>query len=157
MNELDPLWSPNLLMACLVSVSVSGLSCPTLTLSALAVPSCPSNFDFTWVSAPVSPGSTCFLPSASLPSPCCHSFPCLSASALTIPIHLCLSLSVLWAYFFLHTVCLFIWLCWVLVAACRIFLFWHTDFPVVVCSLSCSAARGVLVPRRGIKLVSPAL
>jgi len=81
MNELYPLWSPNLLMGCLVSVSVSGLSYPTLNpLRSYCAQLSIQLWLFTWGSAPVSPGSMCFLPSASLPSPCCHPFPRLCIS-----------------------------------------------------------------------------
>ena len=40
---------------------------------------------------------------------------------------------------------LFVWLRWVLVATCGVF-YWGTDAPVVALGISCSAARGSLVP-----------
>ena len=59
---------------------------------------------------------------------------------------------------------LFIWLPWVLVAACGVFVvscsifcLWHTGFLVVVLGLHCSMACGIVVLWPGIKPISPAL
>ena len=76
--------------------------------------------------------------------------------------------------FFLNTyflfIYLFIWLCWVLVAACGIFSLQRMSFSscgawvpecvgsvVVACGLSCPVACGILVPWPGMEPAFPAL
>ena len=67
-------------------------------------------------------------------------------------------------FFLMNIYHLFIWLCQISVAACRIFTaapelssLWYVGSVVAVYELSCPAACGILVPQPGIEPVSSAL